>query len=181
MLPEGNPKVSVLTLSAFIVWHPVMFALSVLPINSKSVPIVTEVPGARPYYSSSTCNVSTLIVSVLLGQEGPQLRGAQAKAHKQLARTKLTQLQELEDYSGDLEGTLPPSGPGEDDGIDEEENADDDEDEVDAPTAKPKPKAWPRTRPRTGPKAKGKPRAERMPSRTIDPTVRDSPSFSQWQ
>ena len=39
--------------------------------------------------------------SVLLGQEGPQLRGAQAKAHKQLARTKLAQLQELNDYDGD--------------------------------------------------------------------------------
>jgi hypothetical protein len=37
--------------------------------------------------------------SVLLGQEGPQLRGAQAKAHKQLARTKLTQLQELDDFA----------------------------------------------------------------------------------
>eukprot|EP01047_Picozoa_sp_COSAG01_P010570 COSAG01_NODE_450_length_16901_cov_7.565476_8_plen_67_part_00 len=40
--------------------------------------------------------------SVLLGQEGPQLRGAQARAHKQLARTKLAQLQELNSYDGDL-------------------------------------------------------------------------------
>jgi hypothetical protein len=30
--------------------------------------------------------------TVLQGQKGPQLRGAQAKAHKQLARTKLAQL-----------------------------------------------------------------------------------------
>jgi hypothetical protein len=92
--------------------------------------------------------------SVLHGQEGPQLRGAQAKAHKQLARTKLAQLEELNDYEGDLDGTLLRTGPTGDDSIDRDADAEDTEDEVVAPVAKEKPKAHTRARPRAAKKPK---------------------------